>query len=152
VRFNVLVPFMVYLSLAGDASAEEIGDLMGYWRTVRHGALVKIADCGNGTPCGELAWVSEAISEGNILDIHNPDPALRAQRLIGAPILWGFSADEDGWRNGRLYNPEDGKVFRSHLQLLSHSELQVSGCFGPFCRRQIWTRSVPSFSEPSSKF
>ena len=141
-RSKILVSFMVYLSLAGDASAAGIDDLMGYWRTVRHGALVKIADCGNGTPCGELAWVSEGISQGNISDIRNLDPALRGQRLIGAPILWGFSPKEDGWRDGRLYNPEDGKTFRSHLRLLSHTELQVSGCFGPFCRSQIWIRSA----------
>ncbi|MEQ9520726.1 MAG: DUF2147 domain-containing protein [Parvibaculum sp.] len=144
-RSPILVSLLVYLCLAADASAGETDSLAGYWRTVRHGALVKIADCGDGTPCGALAWVSEAISEGNVLDIRNRDPALRDQLLIGAPILWGFSLTENEWRDGLLYNPEDGKTFRAHLRLLSHSELQVSGCIGPFCRSQIWTRSA----EPS---
>ncbi len=139
-RSKFLASFFTFALLAVDANAEGIDDLVGHWRTVRHGALVEIADCGNGTPCGELAWVDHATSGGHTRDARNLDPSLRDRPLIGAPILWGFVPNVDGWRDGRLYNPDDGKTFRAHLRLLSYTQLRVTGCFGPFCRSQIWIR------------
>ena len=140
-RPDFLALFLTYLLMAGGASAGSVDDIAGQWRTVRHGALVEIADCGNGTPCGALAWVDAAISQGNSRDIRNCDPALRDRPLIGVPILWGFEPGGDGWQNGRLYNPDDGKTFTAHLRLLSNTKLRVTGCLGPLCRSQTWTRT-----------
>ncbi|GHB26328.1 hypothetical protein GCM10007094_13200 [Pseudovibrio japonicus] len=143
-RSFLLIPLLLYPLTVGGANAEGVDDLTGRWRTARHGALVEIADCGDGTPCGTLSWVSEAISEGNTADINNRNQALRNRPLIGLPILWGFECIEAGCQNGRLYNPEDGKTFHAHLQLLSKAELRVRGCLGPLCRSQIWMREVAS--------
>ncbi len=57
-------------------------------------------------------------------------------------MLWGFAAEKDGWRDGRLDNPADGMTFRAHLGLLSSSALRVTGCLGPLCRSEIWTRAA----------
>jgi uncharacterized protein (DUF2147 family) len=138
---KILVSFIIYLVLAGGASAQGVDGLYGQWRTVRHGALVEIVDCGDGTPCGVLAWVDASISGGNVQDIRNTDLELRGRPLIGLPILWGFLPAREGWSNGRIYNPEDGKVFRAYLRLLSPTQLRVTGCYGPFCRSQVWIRS-----------
>ncbi len=142
-RPSLLLAFLFYPVFAGAASAEGIVEISGLWRTVRHGALVKISDCGNATPCGVLVWASEALLNGNTQDRRNRQPALRERPLLGVPILWGFQPNASGWQNGRVYNPEDGKTFHAHLQLLSSNELRVTGCLGPFCRSQIWTRSSP---------
>ena len=139
-RVNIFLSCLVYLALAIGASAQGINDLTGTWRTVRHGALVTITDCGNGSPCGGLEQVSTAITNGHTTDIRNPNATLRTRPLIGVPILWGFASGTEGWRNGHLYNPDDGKTFRAYLRLLSPNELRVTGCLGPFCRSQIWTR------------
>tara|TARA_R110000868_G_scaffold2321_10_gene17337 strand:- start:589 stop:1023 length:435 start_codon:yes stop_codon:yes gene_type:complete len=138
---TVLVSIFSYLFLAAGANAAPVDALAGQWRTVRHGALVEITDCGDGTPCGALAWVDDTVSGGQLHDVRNREPDLRERPLIGLPILWGFLPDGDGWRDGRLYNPDDGKAFRADLQLLSSTRLRVTACLGPFCRRQIWTRS-----------
>lgn len=143
-RSPLLITLLVYPLMVGGSNAEGHDDLTGLWRTVRHGALVDIADCGDSTPCGTLTWISEAISEGNTTDIHNRNHALRIRPLIGLPILWGFECREAVCQNGRLYNPEDGKTFRAHMQLLSAAKLRVSGCLGPLCRSQIWTREDTS--------
>ncbi len=138
-RVTALSLFCVYISLSAGASAQAISDVTGTWRTVRHGALVLITDCGDGTPCGALAEVSAAVTDGHSTDIRNPDPTKRDRPLVGVPILWGFTPSDTGWGGGRLYNPDDGKTFRSYLQLLSPSDLRVTGCLGPFCRSQVWT-------------
>lgn len=137
---TILVSIFSYLVLAVGASAAPVDALAGQWRTVRHGALVEISDCGDGTPCGALVWVEDSVSGGQLHDVRNRQPDLRERPLIGLPILWGFLPDGEGWQNGRLYNPDDGKDFRADLQLLSSTRLRVTACLGPFCRSQIWTR------------
>ncbi|NOR64298.1 MAG: DUF2147 domain-containing protein [Rhodobacteraceae bacterium] len=141
-RHTFLIALLVYPVMLPAASAEGIGALAGLWRTARHSALVEITDCGDATPCGALAWASEAVFEGNTQDIRNRNLALRERPLLGVPILWGFQRRETGWQSGRIYNPEDGKTFRANLQQLSKDELRVQGCLGPLCRSQIWTRST----------
>ena len=140
-RSSTLVSIFSYLVLAVGASAEPVDELAGQWRTVRHGALVEISDCGDGTPCGALVWVDDSVSRGHLHDVRNRQPNLRGRPLIGVPVLWGFLPNGDDWHDGRLYNPDDGKDFRAHLQLLSPTRLRVTGCLGPFCRSQIWTRT-----------
>ena len=132
---------VLFLLASAAACAEGMDDFAGRWRTVRHGALVEIVDCGDRSPCGVLAWVDPAITRGTTRDIRNLNPALRNRALIGVPILWGFTPTGEGWEGGRLYNPDDGKTFAAHLQLLSPHNLRVTGCLGPLCRSQVWTRA-----------
>ncbi|MGB3624263.1 MAG: DUF2147 domain-containing protein [Henriciella sp.] len=124
----------------GPAVAGDLSDLVGTWRTVRHGADIRISNCGDGTPCGTLISVDLGIVGDSTRDENNRDKVLRSRPLDGLPILWGYSNGSDGWRNGRLYNPETGQTFRSSLSLISQNELKVRGCLGPLCRSQIWTR------------
>lgn len=129
-----------FSAYAHEVSDLEVGGLEGQWRTVRHGALVEIADCGNGTPCATLFWADPALSGDNKYDARNRNVDLRNRPLLGVPIFWGFTPSKAGWRQGRLYNPDDGKTFRAFLRPLSGTELKVTGCLGPFCRSQIWKR------------
>ena len=126
--------------VANPVCASELSEIVGTWKTVRHGAEVRIADCGNGSPCGTLVAFGPDMADGHTQDDRNPDRSLRSRPLQGLPILWGYTAEEEGWRGGRLYNPETGQVFRSSLTLLSETDLKVRGCLGPLCRSQIWTR------------
>lgn len=141
-RPKFLMAFLVYSMMFGTANAEGLGEVAGLWRTVRHGALVEITDCGNATPCGALVWASDPVLGGNTQDVRNTNIALRDRQLIGVPIIWGFQRAEAGWVGGRIYNPEDGKTFKATLRMLSNDELRVQGCLGPLCRGQIWTRAT----------
>ena len=112
------------------AAAADLADLSGLWRTERHGALVQVVDCGDGTPCGWLVGVDATV----------------ARPLVGLPILWGFAVrpevGREDWRAGRVYNPDDGKTFPARLKMLHSAGLQVTGCLGPLCRSETWTRVV----------
>jgi len=133
--------------LVSSACANDLTDMVGDWRTVRHGAEVMIIDCGDGSPCGFLVSVGSEVRGGNTRDARNRKPELRNRPLAGLPILWGYSRANDGWRGGRLYNPETGQTFRSSLDLISSGQLRVQGCLGPFCRTQTWTRKKESRHE-----
>lgn len=126
--------------VASAASAHDISELSGRWRTQRHGAHVDIADCGDGSPCGVLAWVPPAVTNGATTDERNPNRALRTRPLVGVPILWGLHAADGGWGDGRLYNPDTGQTFRTFVNPSSRRQLRVTGCLGALCRTEIWTR------------
>lgn len=141
-RYGSVMVLIAGVWAAGVACAGELADLAGTWRTQRHGALVQVGDCGDATPCGQLVWVDARMADGQTQDVRNRDPSLRQRGLIGVPIVWGFAAQAGGWHNGWVYNPDDGKTFRARLKLLSAHELRVTGCLGPLCRSEVWTREL----------
>ena len=145
---------MAIITLAGSASlasSSELPNMIGNWRTVRHGAEVLIIDCGNGSPCGRLVSVGSDIRGRHTSDVRNRNPALRNRSLKSLPIFWGYSHGKKGWTNGRLYNPETGQTFRSSLKLINRNRLRVTGCLGLFCRSQTWTRIKPNRNSTNRK-
>jgi uncharacterized protein (DUF2147 family) len=108
------------------------------WRTASGAGTVKIEACG-GKTCGRiLSGIPKADDTG--LDFRNPNPALRTRTLIGLNILSGFARQADhSYKGGTIYNPEDGKTYRSEFKLGRGGNLEVKGCVGPFCQTQIWT-------------
>jgi uncharacterized protein (DUF2147 family) len=115
-------------------------DIVGQWRTQMHGAKVKISDCSDGSPCGVLVWVNPATRGSVTLDERNADPALRQRPLIGVPILWGYKCKSARLDHGSVYNPETGQTFRSSIRKVAPHQLHVTGCLGPLCLTEVWTR------------
>lgn len=129
---------MAVLLTATAAQASSVG---GRWRTQMHGALVEIKECADRSPCAFLVWIDPQKAGGVTQDLRNPDPALRSRPLVGTPILWGLKASRDGWKGGRVYNPETGQIFKSSMQRISNDKLRITGCWGPLCRSEIWIRA-----------
>ncbi len=125
---------------SGMAAAHNVDDIAGNWRTVLHKAEVRIADCGDNTPCAFLVSEGEDTRGHEIHDVRNKRPELRSRSLQDLPIFWGYETNKSGWSRGKLYNPETGQTFRSSLVIVSPDQLKVKGCLGPFCRTQIWKR------------
>jgi uncharacterized protein (DUF2147 family) len=143
-RWQVFAPIIAVMFAPPSANARDISDIAGYWRTVRHSAIVEIVDCGDGSPCGYLIWADAKYTSDETRDVRNKDKSLRDRPLRGLPILWGYDWSGEVWRGGRLYNPDDGKTFWSSLELVSEDELKVKGCIGPLCRQQNWQRLGPA--------
>ena len=142
----MLVPALL-LAVSGPALAAPL-DVVGTWRAEsRNGNIqghVRIADCGNGTPCGVLVWF-DPNSTHERKDARNPDQTRHGRSLIGTMLVHGFERQGSAWRRGRLYNPEDGKTFACTLQLApDQNHLRVTGCLGPFCQTKVWTRVATS--------
>ncbi len=125
---------------ASPAFAADGKDVFGIWKVESGSALVKIKDCGDGTPCGSLVHIN-APNAAAVLDDQNPDPVLAQKPLLGSRMLWGFEAKTDKWSGGRIYDAESGKDYKSKIKRLDDGTLQVKGCIGPFCQSQIWTKS-----------
>ena len=130
-------------ALAHDNEAEHMTDVHGLWLTQDANATVRIGPCADApdTPCGVVA--SADIPEGEpTTDVNNRDESLRGQPIIGLTMLDGFEWSRGKWRKGRIYNPEDGKSYKSSMEVEDDAPdiLKVKGCIGPLCQTQRWTR------------
>lgn len=114
-------------------------DVYGTWKVESGSALVEIADCGDGTPCGTLVFI-DAPNAAAVLDDKNPDAELAKKPLLGSRMLWGFEAKKSKWSGGRIYDAESGKDYKSKIKLQDDGTLGVKGCIGPFCQSQTWTK------------
>ncbi|ADM08486.1 hypothetical protein PB2503_02037 [Parvularcula bermudensis HTCC2503] len=124
---------------AGTPRAESaLDNVSGHWFTPDKASIIKIEDCGDGTPCGKVVWID---TDGDHLrrDRHNADPGLKDTPLEGRVLLHGFEANGERWTNGAIYNPENGHTYRALLERLDAQRLEVKGCVGPICRGLIWT-------------
>jgi uncharacterized protein (DUF2147 family) len=108
------------------------------WRTQSGSGTVRIEACGQRT-CGRILTGVPSARQSEF-DTRNPNPALRSRPLIGLNILSGFTRQgDDSYKGGTIYNPEDGKTYRSEFKAKADGRLEVKGCVGPFCQTQVWT-------------
>ena len=122
-------------------------DVEGVWLTESGGSKIVIEDCGDGTPCGRIAWINpESLQpedrDAVLTDRNNPDEDMRGQELIGLVILKGFRRGGKRWKRGSIYDPESGKIYGSGISLNEDGTLNLKGCIGPFCQTQTWTPST----------
>lgn len=131
--------FAVLAALPAAAAAQAAPGLEGTtWRTATNSGIVRLDRCG-ASICGTIIRVLPPEAP-DATDRNNPDPALRARTVRGLRILSGFSPGPNGsWRDGQIYNPEDGRTYRSHIRRLPDGRLRVNGCVGPLCLTQHWT-------------
>jgi len=128
---------LAMLLLAKPAYAAHLSDMIGVWKTDDADGRVEIYDCGDGTPCGRLTNVTDP----SFTDDFNPDPDLRGRHLQGVIILDGFKAKRRSFTGGEIYNPGNGKSYRSALALTADDQFQVKGCVFLFCQSQYWQRA-----------
>jgi len=118
---------------------------LGRWLTDGGKSQVEIKKCGE-TLCGEIVWLKEPNNEAGEpqTDERNPDEAMRDRPILGLRLLSGFVRDggKEAWRDGKIYNPEDGKTYSATMTLEKPDRLKVRGYVGLplFGKSQIWSR------------
>jgi uncharacterized protein (DUF2147 family) len=138
---------------AASASAQSPG-VMGTWLTESGVGQVKIEPCANpqdGPVCGHIVGLvnpkgpdGKAVAPDSVLDPHNENAALRGRKMIGVPLLWGFtpSSNPNAFEGGQIYNGEDGKTYTANISLEADGKLRLRGYIGSpmFGKTQLWTR------------
>jgi uncharacterized protein (DUF2147 family) len=101
----------------------------GTWKTQvddGHYAHIEIAPCG-AEICGVIARTFDA--NGEIKSAN-----------IGKKLVWDMSAAGNGaYKGGKIWQPSKDKVYKSKMAL-NGDTLKVSGCVGPICKKQTWSR------------
>lgn len=83
---------------------------------------------------------------------HNPDPAKQTQRICGLVVLTGLEPSGPDMWDGHVYNPQDGKIYRSSITVLSDTTLKLRAHIGlPIVgKRQTWTQAIRSSSDTAT--
>jgi len=143
--------FVLAALTAGAAIAANADDIVGVWFNGEKDAQIEIFKCG-GKYCGKIVWLKDPnYPEGSKdgipgtpkIDHHNPDPAHRKDPIIELQIVHEFVfAGEDRWKDGRVYDPKNGKTYSGKMTLVSPRQLDLRGYIGISLigRTATWTR------------
>jgi uncharacterized protein (DUF2147 family) len=133
-RISYSILAIAALSTAAQAAAP----ITGRWVTKEKDGIIEIYQCGTAI-CGKLAKFLVQPPGGNAQkDENNANPKLRNRPLLGINLLSGFKAVGNEWK-GQIYDPRNGKTYRSVVYKGKSGNLVVKGCIGPFCQAQTWT-------------
>jgi uncharacterized protein (DUF2147 family) len=104
----------------------------GLWKNPIGSAIIAVAPCGSAL-CGKVVWASARGQR---------EVAKTTSHVVGTTVLTDIKPKGNGWA-GRLFIPDDNIHVSAKLQLLSATQLKLTGCAvaGLFCRSQIWTRT-----------
>jgi len=149
-------PLMLAPSLDSRAQDSPTA-VVGIWKTATEDdgewSRVEIFPCED-RYCGKIVWLSEPLvteqedpdRAGDVkLDVNNPDEELRGRGILGLELMHSFRYDDGKWKDGRIYDPKNGKEYRCELKLTEDGEvLEVRGfikvAFVKLGRTTAWTR------------
>jgi uncharacterized protein (DUF2147 family) len=133
------------LLFAASAGAEGAASPVGRWMTEGGKSHIQIYPCGPQL-CGRIAWLREPNGKDGLpkVDLKNPEPSKRSQKILGLVLMWNMTraSDPGEWDSGRIYNPEDGEIYKSRMKLRADGKLEVRGYVGISLlgKSQYWER------------
>lgn len=119
------------LALAA-AQPQPHAPIEGLWKNPIGSAIIAVAPCGN-VLCGKVVWASERGQR---------EVAKTTPNVVGTTVLTDVKPKGKDW-TGKLFIPDDNIHVSAKLQLLSATQLKLTGCglAGLICRSQIWIRT-----------
>jgi uncharacterized protein (DUF2147 family) len=87
-------------------------DILGIWLTSgKEPAKIQIYKSGQ-KYYGKIVWLQNPLNNGKPkLDINNSDKLNRNKQILGLIILIGLEFDGNEWNEGKIYDPESGKIY-----------------------------------------
>ena len=136
-----LLPALLLAFAAAAAQAQDTP--VGLWKsfddhTGQEKSLVRIVESG-----GVVSGLVE-----KLLHPSRPNPTCdkcsddrHGKPIVGLSIIEGLKEHDGVWEDGKILDPENGKIYTVRLKPLDGGKtLQVRGYIGPFFRTQTWTR------------
>ena len=142
-RLGILTGATAALALA--TSVAHAASPVGVWATGGNKSHVQVFQCGSFL-CGKIVWLKEPNGKDGkpARDRNNPDAAKRNQTIVGLQIISGLKPTSGGkeWKDGTVYDPENGKSYGVQITLSDSGKLEVRGYEGvPMLgETKTWTR------------
>ena len=142
-----VVAVALAMAFAFGHAARAAGDpTFGDWLTQAKNGKVRVAPCAANPAqaCGTLIWLNPPAGAppGPVRDAKNPDASLRTRPLQGALIISDFHREATGrWADGKIYDPDSGKTYKSKMSIAADGTLKVAGCVLFICRAETWTKA-----------
>jgi uncharacterized protein (DUF2147 family) len=122
---------LIALALTGASAPPP--SIVGTWSNPRATIALRIQPCGGGI-CGTIVWAAPR-AMADAAEAGTP-------RLIGLQLLSDYVPTGAHRWAGRVFVPDMGRSFSSHIDQTAPDTLRISGCLvGQWlCRSQSWTR------------
>ncbi len=127
----------------------------GIWLDRDEEVAVQIFRCRSNL-CGRIVWLDDPDNDAGQLkrDRQNPNPEKRDRPLCGLRVLQGLEqTGSKTWKDGQIYNPENGQTYHSWVTLTAPDKLKIRGYvwLPLFGRTMVWNRieSPPEPCDPS---
>lgn len=125
------------LAIAGDDPVFPPDAICGTWETSHDDdgwSLIEIVKTDDSYE-GRISWINNDVYDEDdhmagqpVVDRENPNPDLRDRSLIGVRLMHSFVYDKKNrWKDGRIYDPNNGKDYRCKLTLQDINTLDVRG-------------------------
>lgn len=123
-RFIYVFIILIFsVSVSAQRKADEI---VGNFLTPESDGVMQFYKTG-ATYAAKLIWGKDK----DRLDFNNPDKTLRNQKVIGMVLATGFVFDgKDTWKNGRIYDPNEGKTYDCKITLDERGNMKLRGFIG----------------------
>ena len=119
----------------------------GIWYDEKGSTIIKFAPCSTAY-CGTIVWLKEPTqADGSPqIDSSNPDVTKQKRPIVGLEIFSGLTAEDDHWK-GRVYNPDNGKVYDVTIKVRTDKEpndkADVRGCvLRVLCGTETFSRAA----------
>ncbi|MEJ0105508.1 MAG: DUF2147 domain-containing protein [Bacteroidota bacterium] len=136
IKLACIITLAVFTSQAFSQTGQQPGDKINglYW-SPKKDAKIEIFKKGN-RYFGKSVWVAVPRK-----DNQNPDKDLKKRELLGAELLTDFSYSDGTYTEGKIYDPESGKLYDCKITMIGDN-LKVRGYVGIslFGRTEIFER------------
>jgi uncharacterized protein (DUF2147 family) len=151
-RMKRIVTILLFImAWGGQAYGSGIEDVLGVWNNQEKDAKIEIMKC-NEKYCGKIVWLKDphyppdskdGVPGTPKLDHNNPSLELRNVPIVGLVMIRDFDFIGDNvWKNGKIYDPKNGKTYSASMTLVSPTQLNLRGFIGISLigRTTTWTR------------
>ena len=142
---NKLLATLLALPLLGVSLSAAAADATGRWKTIdnetgKAKSIVEISRAANGTLNGRIVELLNPSKPNPVCDKCKDDR--KGKPITGMEIIRNMKPEgANAWAGGTILKPDEGKVYKSKMQLLDGGKkLEVSGCVAFICKEQIWVR------------
>jgi len=136
-HFRIFLLFLA-ATLLPVPSAVAAPDFTGLWLTQDRSGVIEIAPCGEGL-CGRIVGMSQTRNDDGSVPVDS-----KGHPMCGLTILTAAMPSDSGESQGRITDPDNGKVYDSVLSVDAEGRLRLRGyVLTPLLgETQIWTRYV----------
>lgn len=114
---GALIAFVMLLGATASAQnpPQARSNVAGFWRFLETDEMLEFYACG-AQVCARLAAL--APGERQTRDDRNPNDNERGRPLCGLTVIRNLQhRDQDSWRRGEAYSPEDGRSYDVSIEL-----------------------------------
>ena len=115
---KIIFSIIALLMPLAAAFAQGKPNVTGKWKLDDGSAIVEVYQQGN-VYNGKIVWLAEPTEADGTpaTDLNNPDKSLRSRQLIGLNMLSGLKEVGDEYKEGKIYDPGNGKTYNCSMKL-----------------------------------